>query len=106
MTVIIISIIIVSMIVSFACKKTKKLFNEDVAEGFLKAIATRAKEKLELLHFAASVDDLRIPPGNRLEALKGSRNGQYSIRVNDKYRICFMFENGSAYNVEITDYHR
>lgn len=93
------------MIASFACRKTRKLFTGGVAEGFLKAIEGRAKTKLEMLHFACSLDDLRIPPGNRLEALKGNRRGRHSIRVNDQYRICFRFEKGFAHDVEIVGYH-
>lgn len=61
--------------------------------------------KLRLLNNAASLDELRIPPGNRLEALKGDRAGQWSIRINDQWRICFAWRSGDAWNVEIVDYH-
>nr|WP_163502588.1 type II toxin-antitoxin system RelE/ParE family toxin [Halomonas socia] len=64
-----------------------------------------ALKKLRQLDAAANLDDLRILPGNRLEALKGDRNGQYSIRINDQWRLCFRFEDGNAYDVEIVDYH-
>lgn len=84
---------------------TRSLFEKNIADGFLANIKKTALRKLDMLHFATSLEDLRIPPGNRLEALKGARKGQYSIRVNDRYRVCFVFEAGNAYEVEITDYH-
>jgi proteic killer suppression protein len=64
-----------------------------------------AYRKFMLLDAAESINDLRVPPGNRLEKLKGSRQGQYSIRINDRWRICFVWKNGDGYDVEITDYH-
>ena len=64
-----------------------------------------ARRKLRQLEIAASLEDLRIPPGNRLESLKGDRAGQYSIRINDRYRVCFRWSRTSAFNVEIVDYH-
>ncbi len=64
-----------------------------------------AMRKLAMLHRAANINDLRIPPNNRLEALKGDRLGQHSIRINDPWRVCFKFENGNAFDVEIVDYH-
>lgn len=64
-----------------------------------------ARRKLLYLHRAKNLDDLRVPPGNRLESLKGNRKGQYSIRINDQWRVCFSWEGGEAYDVEITDYH-
>lgn len=74
--------------------------------GFLSGqIREIASRKLQMLHFAAEVIDLRVPPGNQLETLKGDRAGQYSIRINRQYRICFRFEGGNAYDVEIVDYH-
>ena len=69
------------------------------------SIETVAMRKLAMLNHAARIDDLRIPPGNRLEALKHNRAGQYSIRVNDQYRVCFVWRNGDAHDVEIVDYH-
>lgn len=68
-------------------------------------IAKVALRKLEALHAATTLEDLRVPPGNRLEALKGDREGQHSIRINDQFRICFEWREGNAYNTEITDYH-
>jgi proteic killer suppression protein len=68
----------------------------------IQAVALR---KLRLIHQARTTDDLRVPPGNRLEALKGDRRGQYSIRMNDQWRICFSWQEGAAHNVEILDYH-
>jgi len=65
-----------------------------------------ALRKLRQLEAAGTLDDLRIPPGNRLEPLKGGREGQHSIRINNQWRLCFRFENGDAYDVEIVDYHR
>jgi len=93
------------MISSFACRRTERLFTTDKATVFLKAIESVAKRKLTMLHMAKKLDDLRIPPGNRFEALKGKRKGQYSIRVNQQYRLCFRFKDGKAEDVEIVDYH-
>ncbi len=92
------------MIVSFKCKKTQKLFDTGSSRIFnnVRKVALR---KLDMLHAAAQVIDLRSPPGNRLEALKGDRSGQYSIRINDQWRICFMWQDSGAHDVEITDYH-
>ena len=64
-----------------------------------------AERKLQMLNRATRLEDLRVPPSNRLELLKGDRHGQYSIRINDQWRVCFRFEAGNAYNVEIVDYH-
>lgn len=64
-----------------------------------------ARRKLRMLNSAAVLDDLRVPPGNRLEALHGSRKGQYSIRINDQWRVCFRWKDGDAFDVEIVDYH-
>jgi proteic killer suppression protein len=68
-------------------------------------IARIALRRLRLLHRARTIADLRVPPGNHLEALKGERKGQYSIRVNDQYRVCFRWKDGDAYDVELVDYH-
>ena len=100
-----VSAIMVSVIYSFANKHTQRLFEEGRATGFIRPIAKKSKRKLAMIHFAASLEDLRAAPGNRLEALKGKRKGQWSIRINDQYRICFQFEKGNAYEVEITDSH-
>ncbi|KRE18182.1 hypothetical protein ASE63_03145 [Bosea sp. Root381] len=92
------------MIRSFAQRDAELLFNDRPLRLFA-AIERVIRRKLLLLHAAARLDDLRIPPGNRLEALRGDRAGQYSIRVNDQWRICFNRENGEAHDVEIVDYH-
>lgn len=90
---------------SFTCKETKALFQREKVRKIpvnLQAIALR---KLRMLDAATGLEDLRIPPANRSEKLKGDRRGQYSIRINDQWRICFRFENSEATGVEITDYH-
>ena len=92
------------MIRSFASKDTQALFDGKRVRRWIH-IEAAAMRKLALLHRAASLSDLRIPPGNRLEALKGDRAGQHSIRVNDQFRICFAWRQGEAYDVEIVDYH-
>jgi len=69
------------------------------------AIATVAERRLQMLDSAHAIQDLRVPPGNRLEALLGNRKGQWSIRINDQWRLCFRFDNGNAFDVEIVDYH-
>lgn len=96
-----------SVIVSFASKITRKLFEEGKADGYVRSIEAVAKRKLAMLHFARRLADLRAPPGNRLEALAGREKGRHSIRINDQYRLCFRFDEGegNAYDVEITDYH-
>ena len=95
------------MIQSFKCKLTKQLWNREYSKklALSKILAEKAYDKLRLVHFANEVNDLNIPPGNKLEALKGNRKGQFSIRINNQWRICFNFENGNAYEVEIADYH-
>lgn len=100
------AVIIIAMIRSFSSKATKWLFEKGEASGFIKPIEGQVKRKLTMLHFAESLDDLRIAPGNRLEALKGGRKGQWSIRINKQHRLCFRFAKGDAYDVEITDYHK
>lgn len=92
------------MIKGFRCKYTEKLFN-DIPERRFISIANVARRKLEMLDAAETLDDLRSPPGNRLEALRGNRAGQYSIRINEKWRICFKWLNDAAEDVEIVDYH-
>jgi toxin HigB-1 len=91
------------MIKSFQCKDTEALFN-DVLVARFKAIERPARRKLLYLHRARNLQDLMQPPGNRLEALKGDRQGQHSIRINDQWRICFKWIDGDAYEVEIVDY--
>lgn len=92
------------MIKAFKCRNTELLFNDVATAGF-RAIERPVRHKLLYLHRARTLDDLRCPPGNRLEALKGDRNGQHSIRVNDQWRICFVWRDGDVYDVEIVDYH-
>ena len=93
------------MIVSFASRATEELFWDRRPKGLPQDVLRAARRKLLMIHAAAKIDDLRVPPGNRLEMLKGSRKGQYSIRINDQWRICFKFRGGQASDVEITDYH-
>jgi proteic killer suppression protein len=92
------------MISSFKCKDTKALSNGQRVKRFVN-IENVARRKLRQLEIANRIEDLRIPPGNRLEALKGDRSGQYSIRINDQWRICFYWSNSGADDVEIVDYH-
>ncbi len=92
------------MIRSFRCKETERLFQRQSVRRF-KAIESVARRKLEMLEAAQRLDDLRVPPGNRLEALSGDRKGQHSIRINDQWRICFTWREGGADMVEIVDYH-
>jgi proteic killer suppression protein len=91
------------MIKSFRCKDTQGLFENRKSRRFL-SIAFVAERKLQMIDSAKSIIDLRSPPGNRLEALKGDRKGSWSIRINDRWRICFRFEGGDAFDVEIVDY--
>jgi proteic killer suppression protein len=91
------------MIKSFKCRDTEALFNGQRRERFI-SIQSAAMRKLALLNVAGRIEDLRVPPGNRLEALKGKRKRQWSIRINDQWRICFRFEAGNAFDVEIVDY--
>ena len=92
------------MIRSFRCKDTEALF-DDVDVRRFRAFERVARGKLLYLHRARNIQDLRVPPGNRLEALKGDRKGQRSIRINEQWRICFVWRRGDAYDVEIVDYH-
>ena len=93
------------MILNFRCKKTHKLFLRESVAAQWRTIAPVALRKLSYLHAASALEDLRVPPGNHLEKLKGNRKHQYSIRINQQWRICFEFEGGNASNVEIIDYH-
>lgn len=92
------------MIRSFRSRGTEALF-ADLDVPRFRAFERIARRKLLYLHRARSLEDLRAPPGNRLEALKGDRKGQHSIRINDRWRICFVWTRGDAYDVEIVDYH-
>ena len=93
------------MIKSFADRRTEELYRTGKAKRVPPDIARRALRKLEALQVAAVLADLRVPPGNRLHALRGDRVGQHAIAVNDQWRICFWFEDGDAYDVEFCDYH-
>lgn len=93
------------MINSFRGKGTEKLFHRQFSSKFPADIRRHALRKLLILDAAEQLDDLRVPPGNRLEKLAGDRQGQHSIRINDQWRICFRWHQGDAYDVEITDYH-
>lgn len=92
------------MIRSFRDRDTEDLFHREASQRWV-GIARIALRRLRLLHRARTIADLRVPPGNHLEALKGERKGQYSIRVNDQYRVCFRWKDGDAYDVELVDYH-
>ena len=92
------------MIASFASKDTERLSRGELVRSYV-AFERVAARKLRQLQSASVLEDLRIPPGNRLEALKGDRAGQHSIRVNDQFRLCFTWRDGAAYDVEIVDYH-
>jgi proteic killer suppression protein len=92
------------MIRSFKCADTQNLFERRRVRRFVNIEAV-ARRKLEQLDWSAVLDDLRVPPGNRLEPLKGSRRGQYSIRINDQFRLCFVWTAEGPCDVEIVDYH-
>lgn len=94
------------MLKSYKCSETERIALGNVSRKLPQDMQRVALRKLRQLEAAGTLDDLRIPPGNRLEPLKGSREGQHSIRINSQWRLCFRFENGDAYDVEIVDYHR
>jgi len=89
---------------SFKDRDTARLFDDELVARF-RAIERQARRKLLYLHRARTIRDLSVPPGNRLEALRGNRKGQHSIRINDQWRICFRWKDGDAHEVEIVDYH-
>lgn len=93
------------MIRSFGNKDTERIWHELYVKGVDRILQRAALRKLELIHAARDAEDLRIPPGNRLEQLVGDRRGQHSIRVNAQWRICFIWREGGAENVELVDYH-
>ena len=93
------------MIKSFRDKETEKIFNRHLSRKLPQNIQHLARRKLVILDAATELNTLRVPPGNRLESLKGDRKGQHSIRINDQWRICFKWKDGDAYDVEIADYH-
>lgn len=90
---------------TWAEREAEKTFNNEVSRRLGSQVSKLARRKRKMLNAATNVTDLRVPPGNRLEALKGDRKGQHSIRVNDQYRICFCWRNGDAFDVEIVDDH-
>ena len=93
------------MIKTFADKRSQELYITGKSKKIPAELATRAARKMEYVNLAVCLDDLKVPPGNRLHALGGDRNGQHAISVNDQWRICFRFENGDAFDVEFCDYH-
>ncbi|MGK0293094.1 MAG: proteic killer suppression protein [Porticoccaceae bacterium] len=93
------------MIRNFKCAQTELTWGGSSSRQLPQSIQHIARRKLRMLHNSRLLNDLRVPPANRLEKLKGTRAGQYSIRINDQWRICFVWENGDALNVEIVDYH-
>ena len=93
------------MITSFRCRETERIFKGKFSTTLPQGIQKAAARKLEIIDAARDLDDLRIPPGNRLEALSGDRRGQHSIRINEQWRICFVWQDGNATDVEIVDYH-
>ena len=96
---------LISLIRSFKSRETEKIFNRQRSDKLPQDIQHVALRKLRMLNRAVTLQDLRIPPANRLEKLTGERAGQHSIRINDQWRICFEWREGDAYNVEIVDYH-
>jgi proteic killer suppression protein len=93
------------MIKTFRDKETEKVFNRQISSKLPQDIQRVARKKLVILDAAVELNDLRTPPGNRLEALKGNRKGQHSVRINAQWRICFKWRDGDAYDAEIADYH-
>ena len=97
--------ILILMIKTFANKATAAVFANERERKLPPDVLQVARRKLDMLDKAERLDDLRVPPGNRLEALRGDRSGLFSLRINSQWRLCFRFENGHAYDVEIIDYH-
>jgi toxin HigB-1 len=93
------------MIKNFKDNRTESIWERKRIKGFPADLLKIARRKLGFIQDAVELNDLLVPPGNKLEGLKGNRSGQYSIRINDQWRVCFRWENGSAVDVEITDYH-
>ena len=93
------------MIKTFRSKETEKIYNREFSSKLPSNIQRTALKKLWMLDAAPDINSLRVPPSNHLEALKGERKGQYSIRINKQWRICFVWNNGDAFDVEIVDYH-
>jgi proteic killer suppression protein len=93
------------VIKSFKNKETEKIYSREASLKLPRDIQQNALRKLRMINNSKTINDLRIPPANRLEKLSGNREGQHSIRINDQWRICFVWRDGDAYDVEITDYH-
>jgi len=93
------------VILSFGCAETERIFQAELSRRLPPDIQRSARRKLLALHAATELRQMAVPPGNRLEALKGRRKGQHSIRITDQWRICFRWRGGNAYEVEIVDYH-
>ena len=93
------------MIKSFRDANTERVFNRELVKRFSREIQQRAFMRLNAIDAAVRLEDLRLPPSNRLEALKGDRKGEHSVRINDQWRICFLWRDGHAERVEIVDYH-
>ena len=93
------------MITTFVCKETEKLFHGRFSAKLPQDVQRSAQRKLKQIHAAATLDFLRVPPGNRLELLTGNRADQWSVRINDQWRICFRWDGGNSHDVEIVDYH-
>ena len=97
--------IIATVIQTFKCRDTEALFAGVRCHRRWLVFRPVAERKMQMLHRSTRIDDLRVPPQNRLEALRGDRKGQWSIRINDQWRLCFRWKNGHAFDVEIVDYH-
>ena len=93
------------MIKTFKCKETEKIYNRQYSKKLPREIQRKTMKKLWMIDASPDIDSLRSPPSNHLEVLKGSRKGQYSIRINKQWRICFRWESGNAFDIEIVDYH-
>jgi proteic killer suppression protein len=94
------------MIKSFRSKEAERIWQGEVSKRLPRSIQQAARRKLRMLNNAQMLEDLRIPPANRLEALKGARRGEHSIRINQQWRVCFRWRHGHAHDVSIVDYHR
>ncbi|MGH8609750.1 MAG: type II toxin-antitoxin system RelE/ParE family toxin [Gammaproteobacteria bacterium] len=93
------------MIKTFKCRETEGIYHGSLSRRIPRDIQRVAARKLEMLSAATRLESLQVPPGNKLEKLRGDRAGQYSIRINEQWRLCFVWQDGDAYNVEIVDYH-
>lgn len=93
------------MIASFKDRVTEELWQKGYIQRLGPGLSRVARRKVAQIHFATRLEDLRVPPGNRLESLRGDRTGQYSIRVNDQWRVCFVWRESEAYDIELVDYH-